>query len=88
MTEYTINPLTWFAGRETSFTPEHFTVAHEPLTPQSKQWIIDKLSGRYSIVQYIESETGITIFQSYSRLFGQPAFEDPKEAVLYELRWS
>jgi len=88
---YTINPLTWFRARELSNTPKHFVLAKTPLTAESYQWIADTLSGRYSLVEYIEPEdNGYVLHTSYLRsdLFGQVAFEDHQDAVIYELRWS
>jgi hypothetical protein len=91
MREYAINPLTWYGAREVGYTPRHFTIAKEPLTSESKQWISETLIGRYSIVRYIEpvdNNSYLNIINSSLYLFGHVAFEDPREAVLYELRWA
>ena len=71
-----INLHTWFMDRELDFVPPHFVVSKTPLTEDSKLWILEKLIGRFSIV----GTEGF--FGSLS-----PAFEDPKEAVFYELTW-
>lgn len=71
-----INLHTWFMDRELDFVPSHFVVSKTPLTEDSKLWILEKLIGRFSIV----GTEGF--FGSLS-----PAFEDPKEAVFYELTW-
>lgn len=84
MTEYKIDPVTWFSERKLAFTPAHFTVSNTTLTPESSQWILNNLSGRFSIVPD-ETTVGGIMFLPF---FGYPAFEDPREAVIYELTWS
>lgn len=72
-----ININTWFVDRELSVVPEHFTKTTTPITSESKTWILEKLRGRFAII-------GGTL-----GMFGDitPSFEDPKEAVFYELTW-
>lgn len=82
MNEYEVKPLSWFSKREMSFTPMHFTVTSQPLTIESKQWVLDTLTGRFSVVE------SATHHHTFISQFGTIAFEDPKEAILYELRWS
>lgn len=72
-----INLNQWFMNRELNFIPNHFIKTHTPTTPESKQWIQEKLRGRYSLTLNF-SVFGDTI----------PAFEDPQEATFYELTWS
>ena len=69
-----INLETWFTERELSVNPKHFTKTSTPLTFESKAWILEKLHGRFS---------------KYSKSISEscPAFEDPKEAVFYQLTW-
>jgi hypothetical protein len=85
MSEHEINPLIWFGERELTYTPKHFVSTNTPLTTESKLWIISKLSGRFSYINQI-NESSDYIMLSDSTYF--PAFEDPAEAVLYELYWS
>jgi hypothetical protein len=70
-----INLYTWFMNREVNPCPEHFVKSNTELSDESKIWIYEKLSGRFSL--------------SGSELFiGQcPSFENPKEAMMYELTW-
>jgi hypothetical protein len=70
-----INIYTWFVDRNVNPCPEHFVKSRTELTEDSKLWIHERLIGRFSI--------------NHSGLFmGQiPAFEDPKEAMMYELTW-
>jgi hypothetical protein len=71
-----INLHTWFMNRELPFAPTHFVVSTTPITDESKIWIQEKLSGRYAMGA-IENA-----FLEYA-----PSFEDPKEAMFYELTW-
>jgi hypothetical protein len=84
MTEYNVDPLSWYSDRQLSFTPKHFTVANTVLTQESKIWILNVLKGRFSIVSK-EDEIDQLYILSFD---GCPAFEDPAEAVAYELYWS
>jgi len=84
MVEHEINLQAWFGTRELDHTPKHFIVAKTKLTDESKLWILNKLSGRFSSVQYVQDSNDYFILGD--KLF--PAFEDPAEAVLYELYWS
>lgn len=74
-----INVLTWFSKRQMDFLPNHFVTTKTNLTEESKRWIEENLSGRWYINQntLVLGEWVIT-----------PAFEDPQEAILYELTWS
>jgi hypothetical protein len=63
-------------NRELGFAPDHFVVSKTPITDESKIWIQEKLSGRYALAP-VENA-----FLEYA-----PSFEDPKEAVFYELTW-
>jgi len=86
-----INPLHWFSNREIEYTPKHFTLAKTPLTEESKLWILNTLIGRFSIYHADEMDQddvlSITVFNLHA-ILGRPAFEDPTEAVFYELTWS
>jgi hypothetical protein len=84
MTEYQIDPASWFTERELKYTPKHFVVSTTPLTVDSKIWILNKLKGRFSVAFAEDSTDDVLVFQ----LMGKPAFEDPKEATFYELTWS
>lgn len=84
MNEYSVDPMTWFSERKMSFTPTHFVISNTPLTPESNQWILNNLTGRYSVVHMSSDSDGFLLTAS----FGNPAFEDPREAVIYELTWS
>ena len=82
MIDYEIDPYIWFAEREVKFLPKHFTISTTELTVESKQWILDNLKGRFCIV-HLSSQ--IFLIDMY---LGNIAFEDPKDAVFYELKWS
>lgn len=70
----TINIETWLTDRELSYCPKHFVKANTPLFDKSKIWILERLHGRF----YIQND----------HLSFIPFFEDPEEAMLYELTWS
>jgi hypothetical protein len=81
MTEYSIDPYIWFGKREIDFCPKHFILTTTPLTMNSKQWVLDNLRGRFSIIQ----SNQLFLIDYY---LGNIAFEDPKDATFYELKWS
>ena len=83
MIEYQIDPLTWFSERELQYTPKHFVITSHPCSAEAKQWVLDKLKGRFSITYPIISTNIIDIFTPNCI-----AFEDPQEAIFYELKWS
>lgn len=76
-----INVYTWFSEREVSFCPNHFVRCQTPLTNESKDWVMEKLMGRFYITQ--KSQGGYDWFFNL-----EIYFEDPQEAVQYELVWS
>jgi hypothetical protein len=84
MTEYQIDPVSWFTERELKYTPKHFVISTTALTNDNKLWILNKLKGRFSVVFTEDGIDDVLVFQ----LMGKPAFEDPKEATFYELTWS
>lgn len=75
-----IDFTTWFSSREVSFKPPHFVTTSTHVTEESKFWILNNLRGRFAL---IEASDYITRNKKFI-----PAFEDPKEAILYELAWS
>ena len=81
MTEYEVDPIVWFSERQVEYAPPHFVMATTPLTDESKQWVLNKLRGRFAI-------TLNTDIFSFLESLGNISFEDPSEATLYELRWS
>jgi hypothetical protein len=76
-----MNIMTWFDARECKYLPKHFKVASTPLTEESKEWVNENLQGRF-FTRISPSST--FIFDTKLEIY----FEDPKELVLYELRWS
>jgi hypothetical protein len=80
-----INLNQWFMQRELENTPWHFTKATTPITIEAQEWILDKLSGRFSLYTTIDKNTA----RDYGFEIRQyPAFEDPIELTLYELTWA
>jgi hypothetical protein len=82
MTEYVVDPVVWFAVRALDFAPVHFIHTTTPVTSESIQWVMNNLRGRYAIMNSYTD-----LFSQHS-ILGKIAFEDPSEAVMYELRWS
>jgi hypothetical protein len=75
-----IDPVVWFSDREVNFKPPHFVMTNTHITEESKFWILKNLKGRFSLIEYDGYVTRNKKFV--------PAFEDPQEAILYELAWS
>jgi hypothetical protein len=82
MTDYEIDPVVWFAERQLSYPPVHFVTVHTPLTEESRQWVLNKLRGRFAVT----IDPADFMFNLGS--LGCISFEDPKEATLFELKWS
>lgn len=82
MTEYNLDLCTWFTERQLPHTPPHFVLSTTELPANGLEWIYNHCKGRFSVVDVFDEDT----------LFGSnklvPAFEDPAEAVFYELHWS
>lgn len=76
-----INLHTWFSDRELEFCPKHFIKCNAPLTDEAKFWVYENLTGRF----YIENLSLLSLFSEADELIH---FEDPQEAVMFELRWS
>ncbi len=76
-----INIDTWNKAREVSFCPKHFIPTSTPLNEEAKLWVLERLHGRYYIGLNAQRNT---IFEQVVTIY----FEDPQEAVLYELTWS
>lgn len=82
MTEHNVDPAIWFAERQLFYPPVHFVTATTPLTTESKQWVLNNLRGRFSVTEIYD------FFLLTNDSLGIISFEDPKEATLYELKWS
>jgi hypothetical protein len=78
-----VNPLLWYGTRELKLTPPHFVKCSTPLTENSLEWVITKLQGRYTKEDAYDDDS--ELFFVDTRYI---SFEDPAEAMLYELRWS
>lgn len=78
-----VNPLLWYGTRELKLTPPHFVKCSAPLTGTSLEWVITKLQGRYTKEDISDDDTDLFFVDTQCI-----SFEDPAEAMLYELRWS
>lgn len=79
-----INIEEWADYRLLDYKPKHFIVTHTPVNDTSKIWIREKLKGRYCFID--KEETTTFLFLGMEEKL--PCFEDPKEAIFYELTWS
>lgn len=74
--------LRWNVTRKVEIKPRHFILVNVPVTEESIIWIEETLVGRYHLT---------IIYPDVTKVFlGSicPCFEDPEEALLYELRWA
>lgn len=73
-----INMNEWLIDRRLPTIPVHFVKANTAITDRAIiRWIEDTLTGRYSLLG------GLSIFrQSYTVWF-----ENPEEAVFFDLKW-
>lgn len=83
MEDHQLDPLLWYGQRKLDFEPAHFVRARTAITKKSSLWITDSLRGRYTLLPK-NSEDDMMI----DPLNYIPSFEDPSEAVFYELTWS
>ena len=74
-----INLHTWFSDRELNYCPKHFIKCTTPLTDEGKLWVYENLIGRFYVNNGIGDDWGFDSTIS---------FEDPQEAMIYELTWS
>lgn len=82
-----IDPLVWFSKREIKPTPKHFIRAQTPVTNESKLWVMTKLKGRYSFNYHFNDKFDLlTVGTSFTNDY--IFFEDPKDVMIYELRWA
>jgi hypothetical protein len=76
-----MDPLVWFGKRQVSPLPRHFVKTSVPSNTDIHTWVITNLKGRFSLV----SSSGITTLNDWGSYY---FFENPAEAMLFELRWS
>lgn len=76
-----ISPIEWFGNRRLDFCPSHFVKSHTALTEERRLWVENNLHGRYAIWFSVENHV-----VKYSDVF--IAFEEPGDAMLYELHWA
>lgn len=78
-----INLQSWFVDRELSHCPPHFVRTQTIATSENRLWIYEMCVGRYCFVNSSRNDDFIRFLDNK-----YPAFEDPKEAMLFELTWS
>lgn len=80
-----INLMTWFSNRELDYCPKHFIQVNTPIDDERHHWILENLKGRYHIA-YKKDSTNNEFLLLLDDMY--PCFEDPQEAVMYELKFS
>lgn len=91
MNQLIIDPLIWFANREVSFVPRHFTRCPTPVTTESKEWIKNKSKGRYVFTEDTdelennESDLVSLLLHTTNYIV---YFENHEDAIMYELLWA
>jgi hypothetical protein len=83
MTE--LNLYTWFTERQVTVCPAHFVVIENEITQEKLNWIYEKLSGRFCLVECQSVDTDDYIWFAHRQW---PAFECPLEATYFQLIWS
>lgn len=78
-----VNPLVWYGTRQLKLAPPHFTKCTTPLSDKSLIWVTTKLQGRFSTEDVGDDDID-ALFMNIQNI----SFEDPAEAMLYELRWA
>lgn len=81
-----LNMYTWVSQRELFYCPKHFLVVDVLITYESKQWILEKLTGRFCLVEF-PNYTATKIHDDMLQFGYFPAFENPTEATYFQLMW-
>lgn len=82
-----VNLFTWYTNRELDFVPQHFVFSQTLYYPTSKSWVLESLVGRFAITKTDPHLAHNLVDGSHSNEY-RIGFEDPKEAVFYDLVWS
>lgn len=80
-----INLMTWFTERQLDYLPKHFIPANAYIDEERHLWILEKCTGRFYLGHKNNTESSEFMFLLKEEIV---YFEDPQEAVLYELTWS
>lgn len=77
------DPQKYFGTREIKgVIPKHFVKCQTNMSNESYVWVVKKFVGRFGVS--IDLNPSYLSFDSNHKIY----FEDPKEAMIYELRWS
>jgi hypothetical protein len=74
---------TWFTNRELKEKPIHFVQATAHATLERVIWVHENLRGRFCIHRKEPPR-----LDSYFNIVEVISFEDPAEAMFFDLRWS
>jgi hypothetical protein len=76
--------MTWFSERKCEYLPKHFVPTTTLWSEEKELWALEQCTGRYYVGIYKSDEFLSQLFYDDQIIY----FEDPQEAVLYELTWS
>lgn len=76
--------MTWYTERCLDYLPKHFVPTKAYWNTDRELWILEKCTGRYYVGIDESDEFKAMLFFDEKIVY----FEDPQEAVLYELTWS
>jgi hypothetical protein len=79
-----VDPLIWFQERELPFVPNHFIKCPTPTTNKSREWITNKITGRFCFSETNSSDDFVTMISLIRFVY----FENERDAMLYELIWA
>jgi hypothetical protein len=76
-----LDPQVWFGQRDVNPVPRHF-IKTSPIASYGEmlEWVLTRLRGRYGYRSTTEFDFSPTVEHFF--------FEDPAEAMMFELRWS
>ena len=83
-----VNKSTWFVERYVKHVPKHFVATRSTVTDENLAWVYERTYGRFSIVRPSPLTEDGSMLNTSFWLENIYAFEDPKEAIQFELTWS
>lgn len=84
MNELDIN--IFFFQRQMGYCPIHFVHSKLPITPVRYKWILNNTKGRFFVAGY--GAPWHASMSDMAKFSGTPAFEDPKDLLMFELSMS
>lgn len=95
-----INPYIWYGNRKLDYTPAHFVRSHVSVgfmdntissNEECIEWIYNNLFGRFSFLKIRKqvelNASANMILHDFDYIVTVPCFEDPKDCMLFNLKW-